>query len=353
MGLSGAAAIVGIGETDYVRGADRLPVELMLDGRATPRSPTPGSRSRDIDGIIPPPGYTTTEELAANLGIDDLRFAATVHMGGASPTAALQQRGAGGRGGRRRERARRRRLERLLGVPAPRRVRRAPAAGFDGDARSATRSLDFYLPYGARAAGAVLRVDRDAPQAALRHARRPTPATIAVACREHAQLQRQGADARARRSRWTTTSRRAGSSEPFRLFDCCARDRLRGRGRRHDGRAGARPARTRRSSCSARPRAIPYPADDITEPARPVPHRPHATPRRARSRWPASRRTTSTSSRSTTASPTSCCCSSRRSGSAAAARPASSCATAGIDARRRATRSTRTAACCRRATCGA
>ena len=48
-----------------------------------------GLNPRDIDGIIPSYPYAV-ENFIVNLGIQDLRYSATIHMGGASPVAGLQ-----------------------------------------------------------------------------------------------------------------------------------------------------------------------------------------------------------------------------------------------------------------------
>ena len=104
----------------------------------------------DIDGIVPPPGYTTVEELAANLGIPSVAYSATVHMGGASSVAAVQNAAIAVATGVARARARRRRA----GTATPRSGPARGAAARRGmDANAVADVLvDFYLPYGARSA---------------------------------------------------------------------------------------------------------------------------------------------------------------------------------------------------------
>jgi acetyl-CoA acetyltransferase len=89
--LKDRACIVGVGETPYTRDKSATASSLTLQLEASLRAIEEASLTpKQIDGIMPFPGLGTAEEFAANLGIDDLRFAATVHMGGAAPVASLQ-----------------------------------------------------------------------------------------------------------------------------------------------------------------------------------------------------------------------------------------------------------------------
>lgn len=89
--LKETAAVTGIGETVYGRGiADRSSLALQLEaGLAAVRDA--GLEPGDIDGVIPMSnGSALAEDFIMNFGIKDLRFSATVPMGGASAVASLQ-----------------------------------------------------------------------------------------------------------------------------------------------------------------------------------------------------------------------------------------------------------------------
>jgi acetyl-CoA acetyltransferase len=85
------ACIVGVGETAYCRkpgsGMTHLGLQLQAATRAIEDA---GLRNAQIDGLMPFPSVGVAEELAASLGCENLRFAATIHMGGAAPVASLR-----------------------------------------------------------------------------------------------------------------------------------------------------------------------------------------------------------------------------------------------------------------------
>ena len=215
-----------------------------------------GLNNRRIDGIMPFPGIGTAEEFAANLGAENLRFAATLHMGGAAPVASLEAAAAAVTSG----------LADYVLI----------LAGWNGYSGRRTREVvstqvssipggaiarDFYIPHGLTAP----------PQWYALMARRhmhefgTTPeqlGAIAVAMRRHAQLNPQAV----MRGRPMTLEDYLASpmiADPYRLFDCCLET---------DGAAAAVVTTTVRArDLKQQPIHImgvaagqPYPADEIT-----------------------------------------------------------------------------------------
>lgn len=88
--LCNEVCIVGIGQTPFVRGSEDPSQPLRVELQAAEAAiKDAGLKNRDIDGILPFFGLSIAEEFAVNLGIRDLSYQATSHVGGAGPGASI------------------------------------------------------------------------------------------------------------------------------------------------------------------------------------------------------------------------------------------------------------------------
>jgi acetyl-CoA acetyltransferase len=213
--LSGRTAIAGIGETDYLRGSDQSILQMVLAASMAAIRDA-GLTPADVDGILPPPGFVAWDEIAAHLGITNVRYTSTPQMGGASPTAALQTAAMAISAG----------VAETILVPIGWNGYSAlrPRPGARPNKRRFTAAFfetvrNFYAPYGLRSAPwwYSLYLQRyvelyDIPPEAA--------GAVAVACRRHAGLN----DRALMRDRPLTMEDYLASpyiTEPLRKLDCC------------------------------------------------------------------------------------------------------------------------------------
>src|SRR5579863_8473911 len=213
------ACIVGVGESEFSRGTKKNELQLMLEASSNAIHDA-GLSPHQIDGIIGPPIGAPAEHFAANLGIEDLRYAASVHMGGASSVAALQTAAMAVATG----------IANVVLVPigwrgySAMRVstagrREGGGGGGGGGGPLGPTISEWYMPYGASAP-----VNWYA-WIATRHMKiYGTPfeamAAVSLAARKHAQLNEK-AIMRGRPLTLDDYMKARWISYPFRLFDCC------------------------------------------------------------------------------------------------------------------------------------
>ncbi len=217
-GFKDQACIVGIGETQYSRNSGKTELGLMLEASRKAIADA-GLTPHDIDGVIPPRLYATAEHFAANLGIEDLRYAVTVCMGGASPVAALQSAALAVSAG----------IANyvLLAVgfnQASSKVIRGgvdpiDTAGAIPLAPALTTLAEYYVPYGSSApvqwySWIATRYKH------LYNVPEQATGAVAVACRRHAQLNEK-AYMRGRPMSMEDYLNSRMINYPFRLLDCC------------------------------------------------------------------------------------------------------------------------------------
>jgi len=215
--LKDRACIVGVGESEFSRGTKRTDLQLTLEASLNAIADA-GLTPHDIDGIVGPPIGSPAEHFAANLGIEDLRYAVTVHTGGAASVTGLQSAAMAVAFG----------VARNVLVPmgwlgySAMRVstsgRREGGAAGGGGPLGSTIS-EWYLPY-----GASVPVQWYAWIATRHMNLYGTPfeamAAVSLAARKHAQMNEK-ALMRGRPLTLDDYLKARWISYPFRLFDCC------------------------------------------------------------------------------------------------------------------------------------
>lgn len=90
MKVADQCAIVGIGNTAYTRGTDLSTLDLHLEASLRALDDA-GLSPDDVDGVLPSAvAGRCAEEFVMNLGLRDLAYSMTAHMGGASLIASIQ-----------------------------------------------------------------------------------------------------------------------------------------------------------------------------------------------------------------------------------------------------------------------
>ena len=254
--LKDAACIVGIGETAVCRkpGSGLSEMALQLKASASALDDA-GLKAREIDGIMPFPNLGRAEAFAATLGCENLRFAATLNLGGAAPVAALRVAAMAVATG----------CANYVLVPG----------GWNGYSGARTREIaatdvnsipgaavarDHYIPYGLSAPPQwyALMAQRHMYEYGMREEQL---GAVALAMRKHAQLNPHALMC----GKPMTMSDYLASpmiSAPYRMLDCCLET---------DGAAAyivtstarARDLRQRPVSIMGAASGQPYPADDI------------------------------------------------------------------------------------------
>jgi acetyl-CoA acetyltransferase len=202
--------VAGIGNTAYTRGTGKTTLELHLEASLAALADA-GLTPADVDGVLPSASAgRSTEEFILNLGLQDVAFAPTAHLGGASLLSSVQNACLAIDAG----------VASCVLIPAGRR-------GYSGERISAGRGivepimshvLEFEAPFGNVGAAQWF------AQAAQRHMHEYGTTSeqlghVAVTCRAHANLNPQAL----MHGRPMTLADHQASrmiTSPFRLLDC-------------------------------------------------------------------------------------------------------------------------------------